>query len=425
MGKLTFTLVFLMAFAGFSHGQMVEDFEHIQLNVMLAEEDDTGYMIVVPNPDQGEDDPNNYVVKFNRSQHGHVFSGFWSTLPETFDMTDKKYIHVNVWKPRISTLKFKVEGGPGGTFELESVEPQTLTEEWETITFHFPEAEGEYPTIAFMPDFEDPVDLEEDIVIYFDNIVLSDNVEPGEGEIVVLEDFEFIPMNLMLGGEEDDSEVRIVPNPQPDDVNESSHVVEFRRSQHGLPWGGFWSPLPEPLDLSENKYVYVKVWKPRISPIKFKVEGGPTANLEIESMFPQTKVNEWEEIVFDFSEKDGVWNIIAFMPDFADPVDLDEDIVLYFDEIRLGDAPDDVYVDRLQMESFNLKVYPNPATYYVMVEAPQNSSINLIDITGKIIYQQSVFNPVTNIDLSDFGKGLYLLRVIDGNAVRTTKLIVR
>ena len=425
MVKLTFTLVLFLAFAGFSHSQMVEDFEHTQLNLMLAGEDDTGQMVVVPNPDLDETNPNNYVVMFNRSQHGHVFSGFWSTLPEPFDMTDKKYIHVNVWKPRISGLRFKVEGGPGGDFELEPVDEQTLTEEWETITFHFPEAEGEYPTISFMPDFQDPVGLDEDIVIYFDNIILSDNAVPGEGEFVILEDFEFIPMNLMLAGEEDDSEVRIVPNPAPDDVNESSHVVEFRRSQNGYPWGGFWSALPEPLDLSENKYVYVKVWKPRISPIRFKVEGGPTEDSEIESMFPQTEVAQWEEIVFDFSEKDGDWNVIAFMPDFADPVDLDEDIVIYFDEIRVGEAPADVSVIRLPDESLDMKVYPNPASGSFTVEAPVNSRIDLIDIAGNVVYRQTAVNPVTTIDLSDVGAGLYLVRVVDGNSVRTLKLVVQ
>jgi hypothetical protein len=419
MVKKTFTLLVLLAFAGFSYSQMVEDFEHIPFNLMLAEEEDDSQIVVVQDEERG------YVGEFTRSQHGVPWGGFWSSLPEPIDMTEKKYIHVDVWKPRISPLRFKVEGGPGGDFELEPVEEQTLTEEWETITFYFPDADGEYPIIAFMPDFEEPVDLDEDIMIYFDNIVLSDNATPGEGDEEVIENFDFIPMNLMAGGAEDDSEFRIVPNPLPDEVNESSHVVEFRRSQHGVSWGGFWSPLPEPLDLSENKYVYVKVWKPRISPLRFKVEGGPTADLEIESMFPQTEVEQWEEIVFDFSEKDGQWNIIAFMPDFADPVDLDEDIVIYFDQIRLGEAPTDVSVIRLPDDSFDLKVYPNPASDNVTVEAPVNSRIDLIDIAGNIIFRQTAVNPVTTIDLGDVAAGLYLVRVVDGNSVRTIKLVVQ
>lgn len=421
MVKKTFTLLVLLVFAGFSYSQMIEDFEHIPLNVMHeGEADDSRIEVVQAEPERG------WVAQFHRSQAGPVHSGFWSTLPEPIDMTQRQYIHVDVWKPRISGLRFKIEGGATDDFELEPVAEQTLTEEWETITFHFPEAEGEYTTISFMPDFEDPVDLDEDIIIYFDNIVLSDSAEPGEGDEVVIEDFDFIALNLMQGGEEDDSGFTIVPNPQQDEVNESSHVVQFRRSQHGVPWGGFWSQLPEPLDLSENRYVYVKVLKPRISPLRFKVEGGPTDDLEIESMFEQTEVNQWEEIVFDFSEKDGQWNIIAFMPDFADPVDLDEDIMIYFDQIRLGEAPTDVSVLPLPDDAgFDLRVYPNPASDYVTVEAPVNSRIDLIDIAGNIISRQTAVNPVTTVDLSDVGAGLYLVRVVEGNSVRTIKLVVQ
>jgi hypothetical protein len=419
MVKLTFTLILFLAFGNFSYSQMVEDFEHIQLNVMTGD-NDASSMVVVPDPEE----ENNYVVQFTRDQQGVPWGGFWSTLPEPIDMTDKKYIHVDVWKPRISGLRFKVES-PEGDFELEPIEAQTLTEEWETITFHFPDADGEYPTIAFMPDFEDPVGLDEDIVIYFDNIVLSDNPEPGEGEVQVIENFNFIPMNLMLGGEDDDSELRIVPNPQPDEVNPSNHVVEFRRSQHGVPWGGFWSLLPEPLDLSTNKYVYVKVLKPRLSPLRFKVEQGPTADSEIESMSPQTEVDQWEEIVFDFSEKDGQWNIIAFMPDFNDPVDLTEDIVIYFDDIRLGDEPTtDIRVIRPD-KGIELSVYPNPASGSFTVEAPVNSQIALINIAGQVVHRQTAVAQVTTIDLGDMLSGLYLVRVTDGNSVRTIKLIVR
>jgi hypothetical protein len=58
---------------------------------------------------------------------------------------------------------------------LESVDPQTKTEEWEQIVFHFPDATGEYPTIAMLPDFSDPVDLTEDMIMYIDDIILSPN----------------------------------------------------------------------------------------------------------------------------------------------------------------------------------------------------------------------------------------------------------
>jgi len=141
----------------------------------------------------------------------------------------------------------------------------------------------------------------------FTILVLAVLMSTAYVQAQMIEDFEHIPLNLMLGGDDDNSTMTIVPTPE-GTSNPSSHVVKYHRSMNGVPWGGFWSALPEPLDLTENKYVHVRVMKTRISPLKFKVEGGPSGNLEIASMNPQTVVNEWEDIVFDFSEKTGLWN---------------------------------------------------------------------------------------------------------------------
>lgn len=149
----------------------------------------------------------------------------------------------------------------------------------------------------------------------------------------IIENFETIPLNVMMGGYYDESSMTIVPNPDQNGINTSETVVKFVRDKDGLSWGGFWSLLPVPPDLTNNKYIHVKVWKPRISPIRFKVEDGNTTDLEISSMEDQTLINQWEEMVFDFSEKTGIWNTISFMPDFEDPLSLNEDIIMYFDDI--------------------------------------------------------------------------------------------
>ncbi|MCX6223929.1 MAG: T9SS type A sorting domain-containing protein, partial [Bacteroidia bacterium] len=56
----------------------------------------------------------------------------------------------------------------------------------------------------------------------------------------------------------------------------------------------------------------------------------------------QTMVNAWEDMVFDYSGKTGTYPIIAFMPDFADPVNLTEDIDIYFDDIILNNDPNPI-----------------------------------------------------------------------------------
>jgi hypothetical protein len=424
MKKFTILLTMVFIFAGLAKGQMVEDFEHIPLNLMLGEETDNSMMSVVPNPDKGEGNPSDYVVKFERSMNGVPWGGFFSALPEPMDFTTMKYMHVKVWKPRVSPTKMKIEGGEN--IEIDPVSPQALTNEWESLVYHFENATGEYATLVFMPDFEDPLTLTEDIVLYFDDFVMSDSAEPGEGNMVVIEDFEFIPMNYMGGDETDTSTLSIVPNPdQENEVNTSAHVVEFQRSQFGVPWGGFWSALPTPLDLSENKYVYVKVWKPRISPVRFKVEGGNSDNLEIESMNPQTKVNEWEELVFDFSEKDGTWNVIAFMPDFEDPLTLTEDIVLYFDDIRVGPAPT-VNVPSVDELSDGLLIFPNPARDVITIRNDHSiQSVEIIDVTGRVVQKQDRLNSSeVQLQFDGLYNGIYIVKVTSERGISNQKIRV-
>jgi hypothetical protein len=414
MKKFTLLLSMLFALTCVANTHMVENFEHIRLNIMLGGENDNSNFTVVPNPDQGEANPSSHVVKYERSQHGVPWGGFWSILPEPMDLTENKYVHVRVWKPRISPLRFKVEGGSSPNLEILSMEPQTLVGEWEDIVFDFSSVTGPWNVIAFMPDFEDPLTLNEDIVIYFDYIMVNNDPTPGSAAVYVVEDFDHIPLNLMLGGENDNSTMTVVPNPAPDEINASDYVVKYERSQFGVPWGGFWSILPVPLDLTELKYVYVKVWKPRISPLRFKVEGGPSANLEIPSMQPQTLTGQWQEIVFDFSEKTGLWNVIAFMPDFEDPLTLTEDIVIYFDDIRTGEHPN-VSVPSIDQAS-KMIVYPNPSNDFINIRyAGQIQNIKIFDVTGKLVYQSTNNTPEARVDVSSFAKGIYVMQVASEN----------
>ena len=43
------------------------------------------------------------------------------------------------------------------TLETFSINPQTNTGVWEDIVFDYTSKTGLYPTISFMPDFEDPL----------------------------------------------------------------------------------------------------------------------------------------------------------------------------------------------------------------------------------------------------------------------------
>jgi hypothetical protein len=227
-----------------------------------------------------------------------------------------------------------------------------------------------------MPDFEDPLALTSDIVLYFDDIMVNNDPTPNTAAAYVIEDYENMPLNLMLGDPAvDSSSMTIVPNPDQSGINLSNWVVQFKRDKDGVPWGGFWSPTG--IDVTTNKYMHVKVWKPRISPIKFKIEGGAGGNLEILSMNPQANTNMWEDMVFDFSSKTGTYPTIVFMPDFEDPLALTENITIYFDEIILNNDPSPLTGMDGARKVSNITVYPVPFNKYLVV----NTAVDLKQVT--------------------------------------------
>lgn len=342
MKKFYMFILALLAFGGFSMAQTIENFEYLKMNLMLGDAaTDQSSLTVVANPDSSAVDSSKYVVEFKRDKDGVEWDGFYATLEKPVDLTANKYVHVKVWKPRISKVMFKLEGTENK--EIEPMNPQTKTNAWEELVFDFSTLSGEYSKIVFTPDRVPSASNTEDITMYFDELFVNNDPAPGSKPVQWMEDFEIITLNpLLKDPATDKSEFTWVENPDKSPLNPSDHVIKMLRDKDGQPWDGFWSRLSDnhtdSVDVTTNKYVHIKVWKPRISVIKFKLEGGDAGTLEIPSISPQTKTNEWEDIVFDFSSKTGKYPIIAFLADFEDPVTLTEDITIYFDDIIVNNV---------------------------------------------------------------------------------------
>jgi len=84
-------------------------------------------------------------------------------------------------------------------------------------------------------------------------------------------------------------------------------------------------------------------------------------------------------------------------------------------------------------KSEKIKIYPNPTSDIVTVEIELSKSDNLriemLDVTGKIIYskelgKQNVGLINSTIDVSQISNGLYILKVIQGNEQKTNTISV-
>jgi hypothetical protein len=75
-----------------------------------------------------------------------------------------------------------------------------------------------------------------------------------------------------------------------------------------------------------------------------------------------------------------------------------------------------------------VSVYPNPAKQTVNISIPslkgkEQIAISIIDITGKTVGATNIVKNNTQLDLTDFNKGLYFINLnIDG--VNTTKKLI-
>ncbi len=69
-------------------------------------------------------------------------------------------------------------------------------------------------------------------------------------------------------------------------------------------------------------------------------------------------------------------------------------------------------------------IYPNPSTGIFNIVSQQNVSVEIYDLLGKLVYNQSLVSGTNNIDISNFNAGVYLLKVTDANGnLETHKLI--
>lgn len=72
-----------------------------------------------------------------------------------------------------------------------------------------------------------------------------------------------------------------------------------------------------------------------------------------------------------------------------------------------------------------ISIYPNPAKDIVRIEGTEaNGSIQILDITGKVIANVASTSKASVIDLSNFDKGVYVVKYVNNTSIMTEKLIV-
>ena len=84
-----------------------------------------------------------------------------------------------------------------------------------------------------------------------------------------------------------------------------------------------------------------------------------------------------------------------------------------------------IYENKQNLE--NVSVYPNPANNQVTIsrDVTDKMDIQLIDVTGKLIFRKEIISSEFKLDVSDLMRGIYLLRLNSENKTSTTKLVIQ
>ncbi len=129
---------------------------------------------------------------------------------------------------------------------------------------------------------------------------------------------------------------------------------------------------------------------------------------------------------------------VAFMGLFnAENMGNDIDIMDFMDPDAMTNFASDIFIDDITITSTShtgisehsnlLSISPNPTSDIVRCELNglNNVRLQVLDIYGKLLMEQTITNSAAEIDLSDKASGIYFLRVVDGNNILTTQKVIR
>jgi hypothetical protein len=134
----------------------------------------------------------------------------------------------------------------------------------------------------------------------------------------------------------DNPPLEFVANPAIAGINTSATTAKFIARTGGNPWALCFTDGDGVFTFdATNSIVKIMVYKPTISDIGLKFEG---FSGDFQILVPNTLINQWEEITFNFSAKIGsTYSRIVIIPDFTfagRPVDN----IIYFDNIQVPDG---------------------------------------------------------------------------------------
>lgn len=301
---------------------------------------------IVTNPSATGINESCNVQSYIKTAGCETWSGVGKGLANAIDLTTSanKQFSLMVYgatKATEVTLQLEFEPYPNTDPLVAVTQTMTKVGEWEELTFDFSaHSDKTFKSVIIYFDRDNACDGAE---YYFDNLKQipgGSGGGPTGGPTSFPIDFE----TPETGGsstfdvfEADTPPLEVIDNPDMSGANSSATVAKFTAKLGGANYAGTKTVLSQTMTLdASNSTVKIMVWKSVISDVGIKFESNFASSGEIK--IPNTLINQWEEITFDFSGKIGEpssTNIdaIVIFPDFDNRT---QDNIVYFDNITLS-----------------------------------------------------------------------------------------
>jgi hypothetical protein len=355
----------------------------------------------------------------------------WSALcfesGGSWDLTTRNQLKLKIWSPLAVPILFKLEGGTATAVEV-FVEV-TETNQWIDYVVDFSANAGEdharlvvFFNAGQLPTAED--------LYYFDDVrwtrsIFTGCIDDHEDATSTIENFSYFANGHL---EAEGKIFAVVDNPNADAVNPSEKVGEFVKADDALPFAGMFASLEAPIDFLGNKTAKAQVLMDHIGNFAIKLEGSQTGAAPLELIVPNTVINAWEELTFDFSAvpDDAEFARITIFFDLS--IDATGfDVTSYFDNIVIGDATclSTGIFNPVTVEQF--KISPNPTSNFLLIENMQAvKTIAVLNLWGQTVQTANLLGEENlELEVSHLTSGTYLVTGYDknGNLIANAKFV--
>lgn len=369
---------------------------------------------VIANPQSSGINTSATVAQIVRNG-GATWGGSKLILNDKIDFSVGNAISMKVYSTRVGVpVLFKLEGDAQTEVSVKT----TVANEWETLTWDFTgQPSGTFNALVFMFDFGTVGDGSVNSTFLFDDVKQID-ITGGLSQIDLPVNFEDTTVNYTMtdfGGN-----VTVLGA----DPKDATNTVAITTKTAGAEtWAGttigtslgFASVIP--FSATKTK-ISVYVYSPAAgTPIRLKVEDHNDVTLTAETEATTTAVNEWEELIFDFSnvaEGTNPWNPqtnFDKMSIFFDFGTNGTGAVYYFDDVTFVNSTQVRTIERNDINIYS----GNGIVYVNSNEELSQGTIDVYEISGKKILSKSITS--NNMQLAVNSKGILLVRISDRNSI--------